>query len=385
MEVSYKKDGNKNIMIIKDAEIDENDYKIQMVINNKIPGIVPINIESVNNRQEIHYEITSRTSMSNMLSGKKMTGKEIYCFIKEIKILSETLEEYLLDLGNIILDFEFIFFNRQTGKHEFCYIFYGEKGIHQNIRELFDTMLQYIDYNDKEAVLIGYGIQQITIHDDFTVGDIVNCAAEKIQEYKKQQEKEETVSEEMCAKEEEISGLNEENIKKKSWLRTLFDAMKKKNTYLSEEQLELKTGILSENEIKCYGEELLHQQREDGEINTGYLDIENDGQTMLLDKRTLSYGIILKSVNQEEPLTIIPDKFPFVIGKNTLKCDFIINSSVVSRIHLKILQDAEGYFVIDMDSTNGTFLNGKKLQANIPEKVNIGDKIMLANVEFIVE
>ena len=38
-----------------------------------------------------------------------------------------------------------------------------------------------------------------------------------------------------------------------------------------------------------------------------------------------------------------------------------------------------------MDSTNGTFLNGKKLQANIPEKVNIGDKIMLANVEFIVE
>ena len=62
---------------------------------------------------------------------------------------------------------------------------------------------------------------------------------------------------------------------------------------------------------------------------------------MLLDKRTLSYGIILKSVNQEEPLTIIPDKFPFVIGKNTLKCDFIINSSVVSRIHLKILHNLQ--------------------------------------------
>lgn len=387
MEVSYKKDGNQNIMIIKDTEIDENDYKIQMVINNRIPGIVPINIEIVNNRKEIHYEITSRVSMSNMFAGKKMAGKELYCFIKEVRALSDTLKEYLIDLGNIILDFEFIFFNRQTGKYEFCYIPYNEKRIHQNIRELFDKMLQYIDYNDKEAVLIGYGIQQITVHDDFTVMDIVNCAAGNIQEYKKQQEKtEETFSEEMCIDEEDFSRLNKEKIKKKGWLRTIIDVVKKKNIYLGEEQLEIKADNLREDKIKYQREANAHQKGEDSEErNTGYLDMENHGQTTVLNMKRLSHEIMLKSLNQETVFSIIPDKFPFVIGKSALKCDFLIDSSVVSRIHLRILQDEQGYFVEDMNSTNGTFLNGKKLRANMPERFNIGDKIMLANVEFIVE
>ena len=36
MEVVNKKDGNKNFMIIKGIEIDENDYKFKMLKNNKV-------------------------------------------------------------------------------------------------------------------------------------------------------------------------------------------------------------------------------------------------------------------------------------------------------------------------------------------------------------
>ena len=39
MEISYKKDGINNYMIIRNQKDVENDYKLQMLINNKIEGI----------------------------------------------------------------------------------------------------------------------------------------------------------------------------------------------------------------------------------------------------------------------------------------------------------------------------------------------------------
>lgn len=42
MEISYKKDGINNYMIIKNQKDVENDYKLQMLINNKIEGILSI-------------------------------------------------------------------------------------------------------------------------------------------------------------------------------------------------------------------------------------------------------------------------------------------------------------------------------------------------------
>ena len=40
MEISYIKDGNRNTMIIKDIKIEKNDYKLQMVLNNHIEGLI---------------------------------------------------------------------------------------------------------------------------------------------------------------------------------------------------------------------------------------------------------------------------------------------------------------------------------------------------------
>lgn len=47
MEISYKKDGINNYMIIRNQKDVENDYKLQMLINNKIEGILSINIKKI--------------------------------------------------------------------------------------------------------------------------------------------------------------------------------------------------------------------------------------------------------------------------------------------------------------------------------------------------
>ncbi|HNY11422.1 MAG TPA: FHA domain-containing protein [Candidatus Wallbacteria bacterium] len=58
-------------------------------------------------------------------------------------------------------------------------------------------------------------------------------------------------------------------------------------------------------------------------------------------------------------------KDELVIGRVT-GCDILLKSSSVSRNHTRIVKDGPFYFVEDMGSTNGTFINGKKIDIKTP-------------------
>lgn len=388
MEISYKKDGNQNTMIVKGVHINEEDYKLQMVINNKIPGLVPLRLETVNNEIAVYYETTSKIAMSNMFTRRQMSGKEIYSFVKEIKILSDNMKEYLLDIGDIILDFESIFFNRRNGKYEFCYLPYNEGALHENIRNMFDKMLEYINHNDREAVLIAYGIQHITLNDDFTITDIMDCAYKNIQEYKKQRQikdngkGKEFEKDVKTESEQKSSGQRE----KKSFLHTLISIFKKKSLYLNEEELCEKAELICEDKENCYNDAgTKNNTFNKGVYSNCFSENEEDDRTMILTSKGMLKGIMLRALDTEEQITILPNKFPYIIGKSELSCDFAVSSSVVSRVHLRIIEEKDGFFVEDLNSTNGTLLNGNLLMPHNPQMIKVGDKITLANIEFIVE
>jgi len=70
------------------------------------------------------------------------------------------------------------------------------------------------------------------------------------------------------------------------------------------------------------------------------------------------------------------------IGRGSKATKQITNSKI-SSLHLKIQKDDDNIFVTDLDSTNGTFINGGKLQANRPYKLNLKDKLMIGTSEVI--
>lgn len=49
---------------------------------------------------------------------------------------------------------------------------------------------------------------------------------------------------------------------------------------------------------------------------------------------------------------------PFLIGKHREMNDFILDYPTVSRLHLRIDQKEDVYIFTDMNSTNGTMVNG---------------------------
>ena len=42
--------------------------------------------------------------------------------------------------------------------------------------------------------------------------------------------------------------------------------------------------------------------------------------------------------------------------------DLVVNDETVSRYHCKVLQEPDGYLLVDLDSTNGTFINGMRIR-----------------------
>jgi len=54
-----------------------------------------------------------------------------------------------------------------------------------------------------------------------------------------------------------------------------------------------------------------------------------------------------------------------VIGSDPTRCDIILNDSTVSGEHARIQREGSVFVIYDLASTNGTFVNGKRIYRHI--------------------
>jgi len=72
------------------------------------------------------------------------------------------------------------------------------------------------------------------------------------------------------------------------------------------------------------------------------------------------------------------DKEEFVIGRLP-QCDLVINEETISARHAKIIQKENHFEILDLNSTNGTFVNGEKIDK---KALRTDDKIKFDVYEF---
>lgn len=76
-------------------------------------------------------------------------------------------------------------------------------------------------------------------------------------------------------------------------------------------------------------------------------------------------------------------RFPFVIGR-AIECDYVLDTDGVSRQHLEITFDERQVMVRDLESRNGTSLNGNPLAPHQSYPIRANDQVNIADAVTLV-
>ncbi len=107
------------------------------------------------------------------------------------------------------------------------------------------------------------------------------------------------------------------------------------------------------------------------------------GETCLLgpDTRQVS-GLYGTGICRGEQISLA--ELPCVVGKMRAYVDQVLDDSSVSRMHARFSLDRDGKMTVrDLNSSNGTWLNGERLQPNESRILQQGDHVRLGRMEFV--
>ena len=117
-----------------------------------------------------------------------------------------------------------------------------------------------------------------------------------------------------------------------------------------------------------------------------------NGQTMLLSeymakksKDEVCVTLVYQGNSSGLDKEIQIQQFPCMVGSLGKHCDIEIKSKTISRIHMCIFRKDSQIYVEDMNSTNGTYINGIRVSTGTKQLLENGDELKLASLLYKVE
>lgn len=100
--------------------------------------------------------------------------------------------------------------------------------------------------------------------------------------------------------------------------------------------------------------------------------------------KSSSFKLFFYKESQLFKKVVIEKDFLLMIGSDS-SCDIRISNNRVSRNHCQVIFSKEnGLKIVDLNSSNGTYLNGIKLKAGNTYSLNLKDQVQLAGVSGII-
>ena len=109
------------------------------------------------------------------------------------------------------------------------------------------------------------------------------------------------------------------------------------------------------------------------------------GETRCLTEAEYEPVLRLVSMVRSQYPDIELTKEKVIIGKKREQADICLKQDCVSRIHARLERQGDGYYLTDLNSMNGTFVNGERLRPNEKRQIYAGDKISFASLRYTVK
>ena len=436
MEVSYKRNrGFSYLILTGDPQTAGQHYQKAIFLENTIPGLLPCKIQRLNGEESFCYDITGCQSLKNLFEKEKLSRKDLEEILQSWLNLWEILGEYLLDTDFLLLDPSYLYRETQTGNYRFVWFPYRLREKGNTFQTLTEYFLPRIDHKDKGAVALGYGVYKEATGENIHPAVIKNLLWEskpqekseniylqressdfsQVEDLKKKAEEErQRILDEFYSEEEEkpasygifggiggiflvcilvflfwhfrlfspfhlflfliiflfLSGLG--------IFLYIFLVKKKKKT----------SPAASSKSLQAHGSDdfsLKSHTPESVSFDPGQYEKEentvSESRTMVLKEPEPS-APFLTGMGKNAGKIFSLEKEQTLIGKWAASADIYLDAPTVSRIHARILREGDNCYAVDLNSKNGTLINGIPLDPEGKNLLQDSDIISFAKEDF---
>lgn len=243
----FERSGKANYLILCTEQREEK-MADHMLLQNEIKGLLPIRIERMNGYKEYYYDISSKHSLGSIVKKGSLDVPKIRLLINTIGEILKQFHEYMLEPDGICLSEELIYTTLPEWNLLFCYYEEDGKKFSEKLRKLLQFVIEYVDYQDKEAVSLAYACYQAAMQENFTFTKIEECIFKKEKIEKAVEEKtNETIKKEIS----KTIGLEEAKQQKNSEVRLITEP-RIQSEIMEEEVEENSFDIEKARRISCY-------------------------------------------------------------------------------------------------------------------------------------
>lgn len=401
MEVSYKRTYKESYLIIT-GTLGSYQYEEMMLKENKLKTLLTFYTMDVNGKTQFWYDISSKQSIKDYLEQNPISFELLIRIFAAIMVAFEEVAKYLLRTEHILLSAETIYVSRQEGQEVYLCYYPGDQDGKCGLSDFMNHIIGVLDYADDDLTRLCYSLYEMTLDEHTTIGDLYEYIQENLPEDYIQASNmpggKSTGNNCALQKEEHIYAEGDEHIDSVENVATYDDMEEPVDEEVAQREFDFGGNVLEEifNRIRSKGLEIydmiMSWQKDKKDRTEDNKPLENDliiepepvecEPTVFLGAKSNKVYGSLRYIGNEKESDYIIDSNIFRIGTHGAN-DACLNSQTVSRHHAKINEIDNHFYIQDLNSTNGTFLNDIMLNYSQSYELNPGDRITFADVPYI--
>ncbi|MCX4326475.1 MAG: DUF6382 domain-containing protein [Lachnospiraceae bacterium] len=312
---------------------------MNMMKNNQIQCLLDMECRYIDNSLALYYSIQGMQSLKEYIGEYSIsynTAKQLYMDIVQAVLNGE---EFFLNEDSYLMDLEYIFWDKKNKNVKFCCVPELQGDFQENIKKLTENIIEYINHDDKSAAEFIYGIYGLITDGGFIIQDVKAY----IKGFKPG-----AISHTLQNKQDNI-------VEKKDGGNCVY-------------------GCNDSKTSSAVHQDSVPENRAGQDKKNKYiLCIDKDSIPFRTDEK--SGEVCLEDIG----LMTGENQLEASIGRNR-DCNLILPACYISRHHAVFYIEDGKLYIEDSNSSNGTFINGERIPANVKILCNAADVISFAGI-----
>ncbi len=354
---------------------DEQRYQYCILTRGGIKGLLPCSLRYINGQAYLYYDITSRQNVAQLYGKGVIDRAWVKDFFWSYRQARQEMARFLLDEENILIYPEQIFQDMSSHSFFFLYLPYHEEG--NGLLQFLEFVLGHMNYEDEILVECVY-----SMYEQYEKAGGAYLQEKIFEDAKRLEEKEEAAApRDVSGAESELMGDGTVSGSERAEAAASQQDMPKQD----------KKGIFrylggkkkkAEEQKEAYRESRLAAMEGRAVADENVYEDEDCGKTIYMEQ-TEEGSPVHRLYTPDGRVAMPLETENVTIGKQRGEVDLLLEDESVSRIHARIYLEDNIVYLEDLNSTNGTFKNGLRLQPYEKRRLEEGDEVRFGKLLFV--